>query len=70
MREIISVGGWGAAGASARAATCRDARVGATGIGPLKTEAEPIWRTTAWSRTIFPATTPPETKVFRLTTVT
>jgi hypothetical protein len=70
MRETIAAGGRGTAAASALTATCSEPRVGTTGIGPRSTGAAVIWLTTARSRTMFPETTPPETKTLRLTTVT
>lgn len=70
MRETIAAGGRGAAAASALTATCSEPRVGTTGIGPRSTGAAAIWLTTVRSRTMFDETTPPETKMFRLTTVT
>jgi hypothetical protein len=70
MREASAAGGRGAAAASARTATWSEPRVGTTGIGPRNTAAAATWLTTARSLTMFEFTTPPETKVFRLTTVT
>ena len=70
MRETISAGGRGAATASGRTATCSEPWVGTTGIGPRSTGAAATWPTIARSLTMFEFTTPPETKVLRLTTVT
>jgi hypothetical protein len=64
MRETIAAGGRGAAAASALTATCSELRVGTTGIGPRSTGAAATWLTTVRSRTMFPVTTPPETKMF------
>jgi predicted outer membrane repeat protein len=68
-RETIASGGRSAAAASAFPATRSELRVGTTGIGPRSTGAAATWLTTVRSRTMFPVTTPPETKTFRLTTV-
>jgi hypothetical protein len=64
IRETIAEGGRGAAAASALTATCSELCVGTTGIGPRATGAAATWLTTVRSRTMFPLTTPPETKTF------
>jgi hypothetical protein len=69
-RETVASGGRGAAAAPALTATRSESFVGTTGIGPRSTGAAATWLTTVRSRTMFPLTTPPETKTFLFTMVT